>query len=277
MNLRRWAAVAALMALPVAVMVWAQTVQQDGSRTDPGRRGSGQGMLIGGINSSDTTFVIPRFNSSGSLQVAEASPAYDTAVGPFTLLDNVTLALGAADSNGTPVDTRRMRLGMLFIKANIQGTGTVDTTTVAQLAIQIRSHLNAGTDSASVFPIYHYGAVPVNVATAVAADTSSQGHLYSAVPFGDALATPQANTAWSGEYVVKINAKRNAHASSVAVNGHTFYYPNGIAIPLSSLFGRDIYSPYTSVRVRVLWVAKGAAVLTGGQVKVSAHLVGTPL
>jgi hypothetical protein len=76
---------------------------------------------------------------------------------------------------------------------------------------------------------------------------------------------------------VLVSAKRNAHGNSVAINGHTFYYPSGIAIPLQSLFGRDLYSPYTSVRVRVMRVQKGAANLATGTCAVTVHLVGTPL
>jgi hypothetical protein len=114
-------------------------------------------------------------------------------------------------------------------------------------------------------------------AAGAVADTSQQGHLYSGVPQTGIAATPGSNTTWSGEFTLFISAKRNAHGDGLNVNGHTFYYPNGIAIPLQSIFGRDIYSPYTSVRVRLMAAQKGSASLTTATLKYTVHLIGTPL
>jgi len=190
------------------------------------------------------------------------------------------LAVGAADSS-TVRDTRHMRLGMLLIKAVVAGTGTVDTTVTVRLAVQIRTHLSDVDDSVSTFPIYEYGRATMGAGTAAEAaagmDTTVQGHLVTGGPIANAAATAKSNKPWSGEQVIEISAKRNAHGDAITVAGQEFYYPNGIAIPLSSLYGREPYSRYTSIRVRVLIAQKGAATLTGATCFVAVHLIGTPL
>jgi len=222
-----------------------------------------------------------RTNSTGDARVEEVSPAMDANLGPIQMIGTggagTTLSIGGADSTASPQDTHRMRLGTLLIKGVLGGTGTVDTTCVATIAIQIRTHLNAVDDSSSTFAFYPYGVTPSMVATSTAADTSLAGHIYAGVPQTGIAATPGSNTAWSGEITMQLSAKRNAHGSTIAVNGHTFYYPSGIALPISSLFGRDLYSQYTTVRVRVLKFQKGSASLTTGQVTLTCWLTGTPL
>jgi len=263
---------AALMVL-VALSALAQQTVTDGVRI----RGALNGQLQSGMVRGDSTAKIATLDVSGNAYTREAFPALDQNLTFTNFIDNPGLALGAADSNANPLDTHRMRLGMLLIKAVLGGTGTVDTTCVATISVQIRTHLNNQSDSSSVFPIYRYGIVPAMQAILVAADTSVEGHLYSGVPITGVLATPSAQSSWSGEYTFYFSAKRNSHLNSIAVNGHTFYYPNGIAIPLSSLFGRDVYSPYTSVRVRLMRFQKGAASLAGGTLDIKVSLVGTPL
>jgi hypothetical protein len=235
--------------------------------------------IVGGVNPIDSTSVPFQFDSNGNQKVAEAFPLSDQNLTFASIISNASLALGAADSSAI-LDTHRMRLGMLLIKAsNGTTTGTADTTVTTRIAIQIRTHLNGGSDSASTFPIYLYGRSDVGavVTSAGQTDTTSQGHLIDGKPITAVLATPSANSPWSGEYTVVIENKRFAHASSIDVNGHTFYYPSGIAIPLSSIFGRDIYSPYTSVRVRVMTVMKAGANFATQGLAITMHLVGTPL
>lgn len=280
MKMRSWLAVAVLMALPV--YVWSQVVAQDGQRTDPGRRGTGQGMMIGGINSADTTFVIPRFNSDGSAVVKEVAPLTSQNLTFANVLTGASaLAIGAADSNATLLDTRGMRLGMLLIKAWIGTAGTVDTTCVARLAFQVRTHLNNQDDSSSTFPIYQYGRSSLGTGAAseipAAMDTVAMGHLFNATGLTAIHSSGAPINTWSGEFEVRISHMRASYGNSVDVNGNQYKYPNGIAIPLASLFGRDIYSPYTSVRVRVMTIQKGAASAPTATVNVQAHIVGTPL
>lgn len=275
MNCRRWIA-----ALSVALALYAGTASAQPIGTD-GRqiRGALSGPLQMGVDRTDSTARATTMNSDGTLSTKEASPARDANLTFQDIINNFgvsALAIGAADSSAV-LDTHDMRLGMLLIKAAVAGTGTVDTTVAVRIAVQLRTHLGGVDDSMSAFPIYLYGNSPLGAAGTAHVDTTVQGHIYNATSLTGLSATPTAWTAWSGEQTILIHAKRNAHGSSIAINGHTHYYPNGIAIPLSSIFGRDIYSPYTSVRIRVMSAHKGAATFSTATVFVAAHLVGTPL
>jgi hypothetical protein len=238
-----------------------------------------QGVPVSLINRPDTTARLWSGDANGNGSVVEQFPAMDQNLTFASIISNASLALGAADSSAI-LDTHRMRLGMLLFKcSNGTTTGTGDTTVAFRVAYQIRTHLNGSSDSSSVFPIYLYGRSDVGAVTTSAGqtDTTSQGQLMTGTPTTALNATPDANTPWSGEYTLVIQAKRFAHGSSIAVNGHTYYYPNGIAIPLSSIFGRDIYSPYTSVRVRVMTVEKANAAFATEGLAITVSLVGTPL
>jgi len=238
-----------------------------------------QGQPVVGINRTDSTARILTVSSGGVLSTAESAPAMDANL-TFQLINNAGLPLGGADSSGI-MDTHRMRLGMLLIKPFVGTTNTssTDTTLLIRIAVQVRTHLNNAADSSSTFAIYPYGMAPLMnaLAGAVVPDSSVQGQIAQGLPLPNLLATPSATTAWSGEFIVVIDAKRWAHANAVGVNGHTFYYPNGIAIPLSSLFGRDIYSPYTSVRVRYMTAMMGTTPKLAVQLGLTVTLVGTPL
>lgn len=251
MKMRKWLAVAVLMALPV--YVWAQVVAQDGNRTDPGRRGTGQGMLIGGINRSDTTMVLQTYNSDGSVVVKEAAPIFDQNGVAMDVINHTGIAAGAADSNATPVDTHGWRVTGLLIKATpAGGTGRVN-----RLAFQIRAHLNNLPDSSSVFAWYPEATLNMGAAATAAEDTTiSVGH----------QVTGSATAQWSGEFVVIVNGIRNAPGDGVAATA--FSYPNGIYVPLSNFFGTDFWAPHTSIRVRNL---------VGPTCAVRVHLIGTPL
>ena len=147
----------------------------------------------------------------------------------------------------------------------------MDTATTVRLIVQIRTHRGGVDDSLHTYGIYEYGAVPLMNATTLVSDTSVVGHIYKAVPITGILATPSSNTAWSGEFVVLVSRNRvgpGAGGQDVAMGGRTYTYPNSIAIPLNSIFGREIYSPYTSIRIR------NASTTT---CTVSYYLTGTPL
>ena len=277
MKIRRVLAIAVLLAVPVWAQ--AQVVAQDGQRTDPDRRGTGQGMLVGGINRSDTTMKLVTTDASGNLSVVDASRDRDASFelrGIINRFGGTALAVGAADSSEVQ-DTRHMRLGMLVLKAVVAGTGTVDTTVAVRIAVQIRTHLGGVDDSSSTAAIYFYGNSPLGAAGTAHVDTTVQGHIYNATSLTGVSATPTAWTSWSGEQTFIIHAKRNAHGDAFAINGHTHYYPNAIAIPLASLFGREPYSRYTSVRIRVMSAHKGAATFSTATLFVEASLIGSPL
>lgn len=218
-----------------------------------------------------------KVDANGNAYMVNASPLQDANLTFSSIIARDSLSMGQADSS-IVLDTHAMRLGMLLIKpfSGTGTTGTVDTTCVYRIAIQIRTHLAGASDSSSIFPIYQYGVAAALNATANAADTSAQGQVYDNATLGTYIPSNVIN-AWSGEYTVYISAQRFAYGNSIAVNGNTFYYPNGIAISLQSLFGREIYSPYTSVRVRLLTVQKGSAELSTARIGLQIHLVGTPL
>ena len=249
-------------------LLWAGLALAQSHPSDrQGFRQSLSGTAVSGILRSDSTARLLTTDTNGNLYMQDYARDRDANFLFPSIISNAGLAAGAADSSGV-LDTHAMRIGTLLVKAVPTGTGTVDSTVTVDLGIQIRTHLtSSATDSNSTFAWYMYGVSPSLNATATASDTAIFGQLQSG----------SINTAWSGEFLLRVSAKRSAHANSVDVNGHTFYYPNGMAIPLQGLFGREIYSPYTSVRVRVIRVMKGIAALTGGTCAVTVHLVGSPL
>lgn len=158
--------------------------------------------------------------------------------GSAPLLTNTSLAIGAADSNATPLDVHTYSWLKLCIKGTPLAQGGNDTTSIVRLILQFRECLNNNTDSTSVFPEYGWN---TTLGAAVSgADTTLSGHLVRG----------NAGSPWSGEYVIEFNAKRNAVTSSISVNGRLFYYPNGIAIPLDVLVGHRARFKYLQVRAR---------------------------
>lgn len=249
MKWRRAVVAAVLLAVPM--LAWAQTVTQDGQRTDPGRRVAGQGMAVGGID-AETLFVIPRFDASKNLKTAEQTPIFDQHGISQSIISGVTLAAAAADSS-SPIATHKYRIVGLLIKA-VPSTGTGG---INRLAFQIRAHLNGQADSSSTFAWYPQATTNMGAAATAALDTTFMvGHQI----------TPASTTPGSGEFTVIVNRNRNAPGDGAAAV--PFSYPSGIYLPLSTFFGTDFWSPWTSVRVRNL---------VGPSCKVTVHLVGTPL
>lgn len=190
-------------------------------------------------------------NESGSQHVTETNPDRDANLTFSSIISNTALASGAGDSSAV-LDTHDMRLGMLLFKI----TPSTGTGTLTRLAVQVRVHLNGGSDSTATFPIYFNAFKDAPAVVSAAVDTANSGHQL----VGSATAP------WSGEFVVTASSGRNSPGSAVAAT--VWSYPNGIAIPLNNIFGREVYAPYISVRVRNI---------VGPTAAVTVHLVGTPL
>ena len=196
-----------------------------------------------------------KVDASGNAYTTESSPLSDqnltfaNIIGPTALTQ--ASATAGADSSAI-LDTHRMRLGMLLIKAIPAGGAAMVNN---RIAVQIRTHLQGGSDSNSVFCVYNYGNTEVATAGAKP-DSASFGH----------IASGSLSTLWSGEIDVLVNNARTGTVTGGTTND--FRSPSGIAIPLSSILGRDFYSPYTSIRVRNL---------AGPTCTVTVSLVGTPL
>lgn len=186
---------------------------------------------------------------TGNAKVVEAAPNRDYNFTFSNIINTASLAAAAADSSAI-LDVHNMRLGTLLFKVTPIGGGTG---LITRLAVQVRIHLNGGSDTLSTFAVHSYGSGPVFAASVL--DTMNAGH----------LATGSATAPWSGETVLTFNGNRNSPLNAVAAT--VFTYPNGVAIPLSSLTGRDFYADYISIRVRNI---------TGPAAKVAVSLIGSP-
>jgi len=230
-----------------------------------------QGQPVVGINRTDSTARLLTVSSGGVLSTAESAPAMDAnltfpnIIGPIS-----TLAPGGADSSAI-LDTHRMRLGTLLIKCTPLSITGADSLFSIRLGVQIRTHLNGAGDSSSTFAFYQYGKSDVGAVTTTASQTDSTvaGQILNSLNLAAAVNSP-----YSGEFTVIVAFNRVGPGTSIlgSLGQKTFTYPNGIAIPLSSLFGRDIYSPSTSVRIRNLGSAGNTR-----SCALTVHLVGTPL
>lgn len=187
-------------------------------------------------------------DATGNAKIADAFPNRDMNFVFSNIINNSALALNAADSSAV-LDVHNMRLGTLLfhVTPNIGSARS-------RLAVQVRIHLNGGTDSLSVFSVYAYGQGPAQ-ANGTNVDTLEVGHLLAG----------STTTPWSGEWLLAVDPLRNSPLNGVVATA--FAYPKGIAVPLSSLYGRDFYADYISVRVRNI----------GGQTaKVAVSLIGSP-
>jgi hypothetical protein len=209
-------------------------------------------------------------DASGNAYVTESTPAMDANLTFASIISNTSLAAGVADSSSV-MDTHRMRLGMLLIKCTPLSLTGADSLGITRIGVQIRTHLNGISDSSSTFACYMYGRSDQGgVAAASQIDTSAAGQIFNAVNLA-----ASANSAHSGEFVVFVaNDRVGPGTSAIGTMGQrTYSWPNGIAIPLQSIFGRDLYSPYTSIRVRNL----GNTGPANRSVSITVHLIGTPL
>ena len=245
----------ALLLLLIPVAAWAGTEAQDGQST----RQQLATPIMGGIVRADTTVKTFTMTSDGYLRIADAAPDRDANLRFESIIDNSSIAYNVGDSSAV-LDVHKLRHMKLLIKA-VPKTSSADTSAVVRLAFQIRTHLNQLTDSSSTFVEYFGGVSNLGV-SAGAADSNVYGHLAT----GGRGVT--GGVPWSGEFVVQVQAKRAAHGSSIAVNGHDWYYPSGIAVSLDNVAGRDFWTDYISLRVRNL---------TNTPCAITVHLIGTPL
>ncbi len=227
MRFRSWLAIAVLLALPVSA--WSQVVVNDGAST---RQQTGT-LVVGGILRADTTGRALTFDSDGNLLTKEQAPL-TTANAIHSSIISASLAAAAADSSDV-ITVRGLRHMKLLIKAVPGGTGAQGT--IVKMAVQVRTHLNGVADSSSTFAEYPLTMI-ATLNSATAADTLSLGH----------LAIGSATVPWSGEFLVQTNNNRNAPGNAVAAI--LFHYPNGAAISLDNVYGRDFWADYLSVRVR---------------------------
>lgn len=194
-------------------------------------------------------------DAAGNLYMTNSSPIQDNnltfanCIGPTAL--TAASATAGADSSAI-LDTHTMRLGMLLIHCVPAGGAAMVNN---RIAVQIRTHLLGAADTNSVYCVYNYGSTEVGTA----------GGKPDSVSFGH-IASGSTSTLWSGEIDVLANNARNSTQTGGGANDYRS--PAGIAVPLSSIFGRDFYSPYTSIRVRNL---------AGPTCTVTVSLVGTPL
>lgn len=176
----------------------------------------------------------------------------------LAIISNSSIAYNAGDSSSV-LPVGHLKHLKLLLKAVPAAGADIDTVSTTWLAFQIRTHLNGASDSNSVFVEYPQGVTSIGVSVA-AQDSFKTGHLAKGGRGGTA------GIPWAGEFIVAVQHIRKAHASAIAVNGHDWYYPNGIAIPLDSVFGREFTADFMSVRVRNLTsVACGVTLNIVGQ------------
>ena len=219
MNLRRLAAVAALFALPVAAtMVFSGAEVFDGQSY----RQQLTGSAIVGIRRSDSAAVIPSFDGGNNLLVTEAAPAYTNFLDGSTPIIDDSTAIGMADSS-TVLSMGQYRIHALAIR--MQG----NPATYARLAIQIRYHLNAQSDTASVFPW-----LPRSTHATVSTDSLNYG----------GVVAPTSVAYGRSEFVVTVADDRLV-ASKWGSQANVY-------IELRDVYGTLFWAPYVSVRIRNL-------------------------
>ena len=212
---------------------------------------SGQRTLV--VNRADSTQHVTSGDASGNASVVEQYPIPDMTISQANIIYNAALIVGAADSSAV-LDVHRMRHGMLLFKI----TPSVGAGRINRIAVQVRAHLGGGNDSLTTFAFYPYGQSDQGAQATIASqtDTTTVGHLI----------TGSASAPYSGEFTIVANGVRNSTGAAGA--GQAYAYPNGIAIPIESLFGRTFWAPYMSVRVRNL---------VGPTCAITVHLVGSAL
>ena len=221
MRIRKAVIAAVLLAVPA--LAWGQAVTQDGQRTDPGRRGTGQGMVVGGID-AETLFVIPRFDGSNNLKTAEAFQDRDNWT-VFSSLISRQYSTTAADSSLPQSTSEYRRLALVFY------VQLDSLTPSARFAVQVRSHATASADSSNTYAWHRW---PYR-STTVGTDVDSVGH----------ITNQTLTTAGSGEFYVVVRPEdKNTR---------------GIYVPLVEHGGSWFWAPFTSIKVRALTGIKSRA------------------
>jgi hypothetical protein len=209
-----------------------------------------QGQSQGGMVDADTSFRVQRYDGSGNLKVAEAFPPTTANFSQQIITDFSIVAAAGCSSN--VVNVAGLRHMKLLLKATpVAGVAS----NMVSLAVQVRTHLNGVSDSSSTFVEYPQ-AVIITLNSATTTDTLNFGH----------HSVGSATLPWSGEFVVRSALNRASPGNGVGAVAWS--YPNGIAIPLDSMFGRDFWGDYISIRIRNLGTMTCI---------VNAYLIGTPL
>lgn len=171
-----------------------------------------------------------------------------------TAIINDTTAVGMADSS-IVIDVSGYRSLGLLIKATVPDSAAVP---FVRLAIQVRYHLNAASDSSSVFPLF------------LRETFTASATVDSNMTYGSATA-PTAVAADPTEIVVVLTAS-SAVASKWVVG------PSA-CIPLITRTGAYAFIKDVSIRIRVLSVSgtnvPDATDTDGGKARIKAYLVGS--
>lgn len=225
--LKLWKMVAMIVALgALAVPSWAQTSAQVGQST----YGINQAQMNGGRVEGGDVMQDLQFDSEGNLLSSNrtGNPQLWNAV----IVTN--LAVGAADSS-IVLDVHKYSYLKLLIKAIPRGGAN----TTVRLGIQFREMMNGNVDSTSVFAEYTGGRSDMGVLAGTSGtDSTFAGH----------IVTGSATTPWSGEYTLTFNGNRSAVPAGVVAS--VYSYPNGVSIPLDTMFGRQVRFNRLQVRIR---------------------------
>lgn len=221
----------------------AQTVATDGQSM----RGIVQPVLTGGVVRADSSSKAVTMSSTGGLSIYDESRDRNN----YQLFDAISnAALTTAGDSSIVLPVYPYRYLKLLVKGVPAGGGVG---LITRVAFQFRECANGLTDSSSTFAEYAYGQQPALGISGTVADTANAGHLIA----GSGTAP------WSGEYVLTFNGGRNAPGSGVAATA--FSYPNGMSIPLDSMFGRSARFAQLQVRARVV---------TGPNINLTARILG---
>ena len=245
---RRWMLLAAL-AIPL--VAWGQSPVQDGQRFSPvsesGARSTMlQGAAVGGVIRADSTFKMLTVDSDGNLKTVNADPIQDQFRDGSVAIISSSIAALSADSSAV-ISMGAYRLMGLAIRM------TGNPSLHARLAVQIRFHLNAQSDTSSMFPIQGLQVPGATTVTQV-----------DSIPWASVVAPTTTVLSRSEFQVNLVNDGLGTASFGSAPNAY---------ILLRDKSGQGIWAPYISVRVRVLSVT--TALAAGLPIRV--YLTATPL
>lgn len=210
---------AALIAF-APLSVRAQTGMGDGKKY---KTTGTQGMSVGGVDRSDSTFRVITVGADGRISNEEANPArLDFRDGSVPIIDATCAAASACSSNVVNMGSYRLQAIGVTMSGNVNAS--------VRIAIQVRVHLNQQSDSSSVLPFMHRTPGPQ-----VAIDTSLAYN---------SIAAPLVNGIGRSEFAINLTDDR----LQAAVFGAR---PNAYVM-LKDILGTEFWAPYISVRLRVV-------------------------
>jgi hypothetical protein len=250
---------------------WAENVGE-GTRARPGGR-TGQQIILVGPDSVRSLWG----GASGRANINDPDRDrnfYATGL----IVNNWLFASGSAMADSsTPIPSyafRRIALFVYGVPDSLRG--------IIRLAVQVRGHLSAASDTLSTFPWYRW---PPNFnsnnsagtfGTVFATDSIGHGVATTQVPLTAVQAT-SANSSngglLPGEFKIVFNSsRRDTSANGDGTGSKPFSFPAGMYIPLAGQAGEWFWAPYFSVRVRLL---NGLA--AGGRFRIRIYYAGTAL